>query len=174
MPSLSRREALRAGVVAAGVGLAGCSSGSDVPAVSFDELLFWNADSAPHTGTVFIFESGEPVYRATMDAEAARETEESTEVGGGGFENYPIEPGRYELYAWYGEQARDDWSHVRFGAETVPSELDGPVSVKIRMLLEPRGDDLILPIYTGGWDEIETTSTAAPSVDRSGSAQSSR
>lgn len=168
MPSLSRREALRAGIgVAAGVGLAGCSSDSPVPEVAFESIRFLNADTAAaHTATVFLFESGEPVYRATMDGEPARETEEGTEVGGGEFEGYPTEPGRYELYAWYEEQDRDDWSHVSFDAETVPTEIDGPLSVEVELLLERRAGSPSMGAFIGAWKEIEPSDTSASSMSR--------
>ena len=142
MPSLSRRDALRAGVgVAAGVSLAGCSSEPDPPNVQFDELTLINSHSEPHTVTVLVFEDDEPVYRSTMEADGARERDDgTTEAGGGQFENYPTEPGRYELYAWYEQQSSDEWAHLAVDADSVPDSRAGPVCVQVLLVLESDGE----------------------------------
>ena len=142
MPSLSRRDALRAGIgVAAGVSIAGCSSEPGPPNVQFGELTLINSHSEPHTVTVLVFEDDEPVYRSTMDAHGARERDDgTTEAGGGQFENYPTEPGRYELYAWYEQQASDEWVDISFDAGSLPDSTDGPLCVQVLLVVESDGE----------------------------------
>lgn len=137
MPSLSRRNALRAGSVAVAAGLAGCSSEPEPPNIKFDELTLVNSNPEPHTVTVLVLENDEPVYRSTMDADAARERDDgTTEAGGGEFQEYPTEPGRYELYAWYEQQASDEWAYLSFDADSLPDSEDGPLCAKVLVIVE--------------------------------------
>jgi len=142
MPSLSRRDAIRVGGVAvAAAGLAGCASEPDPPNVQFSELTLVNAHPEPHTVTVLLFENDEPVYRSTMDAEGAREREDgTTEAGGGEFEDYPTEPGRYELYAWYEQQASGEWAHLTFDTESLPDSGDGPLCAQVLLVVNGDGE----------------------------------
>jgi hypothetical protein len=111
MRSISRRNALRAGSLAVAGGIAGCSGRSpELAAFSLGELTLWNVHEQPHTATVMLLENGEPVYRATLDAEAV----EGNQAGGGEFEGYPTEAGRYELYGWHEDAANDEWTRLAF------------------------------------------------------------
>ena len=132
MPSLSRRDALRAGVgVAASVGLAGCSTGPELAEFRLLSVRLMNTHEEPHSGTVLVVEDGEPIYRSTIDADGA----DDPYVGGGAFEDLPTEPGRYELYGWHRNAATDEWSHLSFDAD--PLSTDGVSCVDVMLRIEP-------------------------------------
>jgi hypothetical protein len=131
MPSFTRRDALRAGIgVAAGVSLAGCSAGPELAAFRLGGLSLMNTHEQPHTATVLLVTDDELVYRATMDADPARETEERTAVGGGEFEGYPTEPGRYELYGWHEAAADDEWARLAFDPDSLSTAGGEPPCVE--------------------------------------------
>ncbi|KPN30458.1 hypothetical protein SY89_01191 [Halolamina pelagica] len=90
---------------------------------------------------MLVLEHDEPVYRATMDADGARERDDgTTEAGGGEFENYPTEPGRYELYAWHEGQASDERAHLSFGPDSLPDSESGPLCAKVLPVVESDGE----------------------------------
>ncbi|GAB7094243.1 hypothetical protein JCM30237_13950 [Halolamina litorea] len=123
---------LRAGGgVAAGVGLAGCSSGPKPVEFRILDVELLNTHEEPHSGTLLVVEDGEPIYRSTIDADGA----EDPQAGGGLFEGLPTEPGRYELYGWHQNAASDEWAHLSFDAGSLPA--DGVPCVDVILMIEP-------------------------------------
>ncbi len=86
----------------------------------------------PHTATVLLFEDGNPVYRATLDAQAA----DGSQAGGGEFEGYLTEPGQYELYGWHEHAASHEWARLAFDPESLSVESKHPPCVEVIFMIE--------------------------------------
>ncbi|MFW5939217.1 MAG: hypothetical protein ACOCQU_02085 [Halolamina sp.] len=112
---------------------------------------------------MLVLEDDESVYRSTMDAEGAHERDDGTAgAGGGEFDNYPTEPGRYELYAWYEGQANEEWAHLSFDADSLPDSEDEPVCVQVLLVLDNDGERLPrLGFFTGNDCELRNELSGA-------------
>ena len=129
----SRRDLLRTGGLAVAGGLAGCSTDPPAPPeFRIGERKLMNTHEQPHSGTVFLFDDGEPVYRETIEAEAAS----GNQAGGGAFEGYPTEPGWYELYGWHGAAGEDEWARLAFDPDSFSGAGDEPPCVEVILMIE--------------------------------------
>lgn len=117
MLPLTRRSAIKLGVLTASVGFAGCSAlaGQNTPTqVRLVDLFVINLDASPHTVHVLVQANGDPVYWNSMEAEAFDSEEER--AGGGAFEGYPTEPGKYDVYARYDGLPPGEWGRFEFSS----------------------------------------------------------
>ena len=114
MAERTRRDMLRLAGGASLFGLAGCGAIGNESSTTpqFGSLWVQNFDHRPHTVHVMIREGGDVVYWRTKEATAASESQES---GGVVFEEYPTEPGEYELFVRLDDGRRSEWRTFDFG-----------------------------------------------------------
>lgn len=113
MSSLTRRDVLRSGAVAASIGIAGCSAfgGSSSETPELGSLSVTNLDPQVYTVHVLLLDDDGPVYWASERTSAA--TEESS--GEAVFEGYPSGPENYVLQARLEGDPPSAWRTFDFG-----------------------------------------------------------
>ena len=112
------------------------------------EVSVANLEPTARDVSLLFIDDDEPVFHERVAVEAG--DPDANRAGSAEFEDFPDDPGRYDVYAWYDDQSPEEWAHfdLKAAVERYAGDDDIPC-YDLHILVEtpPGGDRLRVSIW---------------------------